>query len=164
VDVTESLDTRAPAEHLFSIVEDLADYPAWLTIVPVAEPLEVEVVPEDGDGRAMDGPAWSVELRGRIGPLARSKRLRMVRTRHEPPVAVRFERHELDGREHSPWILEATIEALGEGSRLTMHLHYGGGFGTSVLDRLLREEIERSRPRLAALAEAGLPLPPASAT
>lgn len=147
VDVTESLDAAAPAEDLFRLVEDLGRYPEWLTIVPVAERLEVDVTP-DGDG-----PAWSVELRGRIGPLARSKRLRMVRTRHEAPRSVRFERQELDGREHSAWILEATVEPTLGGSRLTMHLHYDGGFGTSVLDHLLREEIERSRPRLAELAE-----------
>ena len=30
------------------------------------------------------GPAWRVELRARVGPFARSKQLRMVRTVHEP--------------------------------------------------------------------------------
>jgi hypothetical protein len=31
-----------------------------------------------------------------------------------------------------------------------MHLHYGGGLWGPVVERLLREEIERSRPRLLA--------------
>lgn len=161
VDVTESLEARAPAAHLFSILEDLGRYPEWLTIVPVAEPLEDDADPSGGPSGG--APAWSVELRGRIGPLARSKRLRMVRTLHEPPRVVRFERRELDGRQHADWVLDAVVDPTDTGSRLTMHLHYGGGFGTSVLDHLLRDEIERSRPRLAALAEARADLPPGGA-
>ena len=134
MDVTADLDApHAPAE-VFRLVEDLTRYPTWLDIVP-------RVVPQDGD-------AWLVDLRGRLGPFARSKRLRMIRTTHDTPRVVRFERRELDGRSHSPWILDATVEPLDAGSRLTMHLHYGGGLFGPVLERLLREEIARSRPRL----------------
>jgi hypothetical protein len=32
-----------------------------------------------------------------------------------------------------------------------MNLHYGGGLFQPVIERVLREEIERSRPRLLAL-------------
>jgi hypothetical protein len=65
---------------------------------------------------------------------------------------VRFERLEHDGRRHSPWVLRAEVTDLGEGgSRLTMHLHYGGSLGGPVVERLLAEEIRRSRPRLLAL-------------
>ncbi len=127
---------------LFAEVEDLSSYPAWLTIVPRAEPAAAS----DGD----DGPAWLVELRGRIGPLARSKRLRMVRTIHEPGRRVRFVRRELDGRDHSPWVLEATVVPVGdESTTLEMSLHYGGSFGGSLLEKLLNDEIEASGPRLA---------------
>jgi hypothetical protein len=94
------------------------------------------------------GPAWTVDLRGRLGPFARSKRLRMARTVDDVPRHARFERLELDGRQHSPWVLEATVAEHGEGSRLTMHLHYGGSLWGPLLERLLSEEIERSRPRL----------------
>lgn len=97
------------------------------------------------------GPAWAVDLRARLGPLSRSKRLRMVRTACEAPSLVRFERAELDGRSHSAWILEGRVERTAEGSRLTMKLHYGGSRFGSALERLLRDEIERSRPRLLAL-------------
>jgi hypothetical protein len=45
-------------------------------------------------------------------------------------------------------VLDARVEAHGEGSRLTMHLHYGGGLFGPVLEKVLRDEIERSRPRL----------------
>jgi len=45
-------------------------------------------------------------------------------------------------------VLAAEVTASGSGSRLTMSLHYGGSFGGSVLERMLRNEMERSRPRL----------------
>src|SRR5688572_25692245 len=94
------------------------------------------------------GPAWSVDLRGRLGPFARAKRLRMVRTVHDAPVHARFERVEHDGRQHSAWVLDATVEDGGAESTLTMRLHYGGRLWVPALDRLLADEIERSRPRL----------------
>jgi hypothetical protein len=129
------------AEELFAWVDDLGRYPEWLEIVPRASGAD----PEVGD----PGPAWTVDLRGRLGPLARSKRLRMVRAEIDPPVTVTFERRERDGRAHSPWVLRADVSADGNGgSRLTMHLHYGGGLWGPVLERMLRDEIERSRPRL----------------
>jgi uncharacterized protein YndB with AHSA1/START domain len=134
VDVTAELDAPHPPERVFALVESLERYPEWLDIVP-------RVASAGGDG-------WLVDLRGRLGPFARSKRLRMIRTTHEPPRVVRFERDERDGRSHSPWILEANVEPHRDGSRLTMHLHYGGGLFGPVIERLLREEIERSRTRL----------------
>jgi hypothetical protein len=142
VDMTASMDAPCTPTTLFAAVQDLAGYPEWLSIVSRAEPTE----PDAGDA----GPAWSIELRGRIGPLARSKRLRMVRTLHEPPRRARFERRELDGREHSPWVLDASVHETPDGSELRMALHYGGSFGGSMLERLLRDEIEASRERLRA--------------
>jgi hypothetical protein len=134
VDVTAELDAPHPPEAVFPWIEDLGRYPDWLDIVPRAT--------AEADG------AWLVDLRGRLGPLARSKRLRMVRTRHEAPAAVRFERAELDGRQHSPWVLEASLAPVAGGSRLTMHLHYGGSLLGPVVERLLGDEIEHSRQRL----------------
>jgi uncharacterized protein YndB with AHSA1/START domain len=142
VDVTADLDAPHPPARVFPWVEDLERYTHWLDIVP-------RVVDAPG------GDAWLVDLRARLGPFARSKRLRMVRTRHEPDHVVRFERDERDGRSHSPWVLDATVEARDGGSRLTMHLHYGGGLLGPVVERLLRDEIERSRPRLLALLDEG---------
>jgi hypothetical protein len=139
VDVTADLDTPHSRERVFALVEDLVRYPSWLEIVP-------RVVPEGDD-------AWLVDLRGRLGPFARSKRLRMVRSRHEAPTAVRFERDERDGRSHSPWVLDASVVPFADGSRLTMHLHYGGGLFGPVLEPLLRDEIARSRPRLLELLD-----------
>jgi ribosome-associated toxin RatA of RatAB toxin-antitoxin module len=140
VDVVASLEAPCPAATLFTWVDDLERYPAWLDIVPRA--VTVHPHPEDV------GPAWSVDLRGRLGPFARAKRLRMVRTIHEPSRHARFERVEHDGRQHSPWMLDATVDDRSEHSTLTMRLHYGGRLWMPALDRLLADEIERSRPRL----------------
>jgi hypothetical protein len=145
VDVTATLDAPCSPADLFRWVEDLGCYPRWLDIVPRAE--QAEPHPDDR------GPAWSVDLRGRLGPFARAKRLRMVRTGHEAPDRVRFERAEHDDRQHSPWVLDATVGPMPNGSRLTMDLHYGGRLWVSPLDRLLTDAIERSRPRLLALVE-----------
>lgn len=143
MDVTATLDAPCGAEELFPWIEDLGRYPQWLDIVPRAVP---------ADPHADDpGPAWSVDLRGRLGPFARAKRLRMVRTATDAPHAVRFERVEHDGRQHSSWVLDADLRDHEGGTRLTMRLHYGGRLWMPVLDRLLADEIERSRPRLLAL-------------
>ena len=142
MDVTATLDAPCPPQELFAWVDDLARYPDWLDIVPRA----VAVAPHADDA----GPAWSVDLRGRVGPFARAKRLRMVRTDRVDGRQARFERVEHDGRQHSPWVLDATVDPTADGSRLTMRLHYGGRLWMPVLDRLLADEIERSRPRLLA--------------
>lgn len=128
---------------LFAHIDDLGDYPSWLEIVERAE--VADALSDDGGD-----PAWLVDLRGRLGPLARSKRLRMVRTACDSPHRVRFERQEHDGRQHSPWVLEGEVEPTAVGSRLVMRLHYGGAFGGSVLEHLLGQAIERSRPALLA--------------
>lgn len=143
MDVTADLETTAPPEALFRVVDDLGHYPAWLDIVRRAE----RAAPAPTDA----GPAWTVDLRGRVGPIARSKRLRMVRTVHEPASVVRFERAEIDGRHHSPWVLTAEVAPTAGGSRLTVRMHYGGGLFGPVLERILGDEIEGSKPRLLAL-------------
>lgn len=143
MDVTATLDADCGVDELFGWVGSLDSYDRWLEIVPRTEPAPAA----DGD----PGPAWFVTLRGRIGPLARSKRLRMVRSAHEPPSRAVFERRETDGREHAPWVLTADVTGTDEAASLTMHLHYGGSLWVPLLDRLLSGEIEASRRRLRAL-------------
>ena len=137
MDLQAELVAACAPEVLFDWVSDLVRYPEWLEIVTQAQP---------GD----DG-SWAVDLRGRMGPLARTKRLRMVRPECVAPTHVVFERAELDGRDHSPWRLTVDIEPVAEGSRLAMSLHYGGGLFEPLIERVLRDEIERSRQRLLAL-------------
>jgi hypothetical protein len=142
MDVLASVEAPCDPSDLFPWVDDLARYPSWLDIVPRA----VEATSHVDDV----GPAWSVDLRGRLGPFARAKRLRMVRTVHQTDLHARFERVEHDGRDHSDWVLDATIAPTSAGSELTMRLHYGGRLWMPALDRLLADEIARSRPRLLA--------------
>jgi Polyketide cyclase / dehydrase and lipid transport len=142
MDVVADLVAPCRPDELFAWVDDLDRYPRWLEILDRSRRLD-SVSPGEA--------AWSVDLRGRIGPLSRSKRLRMVRTRHDSPKAVTFERQETDGRQHSPWRLRAEVEPVPEGASLHMTLHYGGSLFGPVLERVLREEIERSKPRLLSL-------------
>lgn len=141
MDLTATLDASCSLEQLREWVGDLSRYPEWLSIVPRA-------VPEEGS----DPSAWAVELRAKVGPIARSKRLRMIRTIDEPSH-IRFEREETDGRSHSPWVLDAQLESLATGTRLTMGLHYGGSFGAGLFERLLNDEIESSKQTLRSLVE-----------
>jgi carbon monoxide dehydrogenase subunit G len=132
----------APPAAVFAVVADLTTYPRWLGIV--------QAVASDGDG---DG-AWAVDLGARLGPLRRTKRLRMVNTERTPTTSVRFERQEQDDRAHSPWVLGAALSPTDEGARtdLVMRLSYGGGAWIPGLDLVLRAEVARAVPRLAALA------------
>ena len=98
MEIVAEMDARCAPEQLFEWVDDLSRYAEWLEIVTRAEPITAA---DEGSGATAE-PAWAVDLRGRMGPLARSKRLRMIRTAHDPPHSVRFERAELDGRNHSP--------------------------------------------------------------
>jgi hypothetical protein len=141
MDSRASLQAACAPEELFVHVEDLARYPAWVSLVHRAERLDP------------DQPEWDVELRARLGPFARSKRLRMRRTVHDTVAHVAvFERHEVDGRSHSPWVLRAEVVPTAGGSELRMHLHYGGGLWTGgVLERALSDQISQGRERLAAL-------------
>jgi uncharacterized protein YndB with AHSA1/START domain len=137
MDVTATLDAPVTPARLFDEVSALDGYAAWIDIVHRIEP--------HADG------SWGVELRGKVGPFARSKRLRMERTVLEPNRRVVFERRESDGRTHAAWVLTATIDEVDSGARLTMHLHYGGSLFTGgVLEKMLADQIVRGRERLLA--------------
>lgn len=124
---------------MFDVVSDLTTYPHWLDIVAAATPVD------DLDGSEA---AWTVDLRGQMGPLRRSKRLRMVRTASVRPTEVRFERSETDGRRHSSWVMTSVIRPGGATCEVDVTLHYGGQLWIPLLDRLLADEIDRSRDRL----------------
>jgi hypothetical protein len=144
MELAADLDAPCPPEELFAWVGDLARYPSWLSIVTRAE------------AYAGAPLAWSVDLRGRVGPFARSKRLRMVRTSFEPPRLAAFERQEDDGRQHAAWVLRAEVSPMGdgEGSHLAMRLRYDGALWGPVIERLLADEIEQGRLRLLELVSA----------
>lgn len=123
VDRTITANVSAPLTTTMAALSDLTTYPSWLGLVSSAE--------------SSSDNAWLVTLRARLGPLARSKRLRMVRTALEDN-SVRFERSETDGRDHAQWVLDATVESTGETScTARVHLHYGGALWTAPLEIVL---------------------------
>jgi hypothetical protein len=122
---SESVFVPAPASAVFRHIARLEAYPAWLRLVH-----EVELVCEQ------PRPAWEVELRARVGPFARSKRLRMERT------------------QLAAWTLRAELEPVdgGAATTLTMHLAYDGSLWSgAVLGKVLDDEIKRARHTLVAL-------------
>ncbi len=157
MEIVRELVAPVPPGALFQHVGDLDDYPAWMPLIHAVELLS-------GDGDA--SPVWSVELRASVGPFARSKRLRMQRTWHDPDRCVVFERREDDGREHSPWILRVELASnedtgTGDGDRetssdpettLTMTMIYGGALWAGpVLERVLDDQVRRGSEALLAL-------------
>jgi Polyketide cyclase / dehydrase and lipid transport len=141
VEIRETVDLAGPPDLVFGWVDDLERYPPWLGILTRVEP----------SGEL----TWLVDLRGKVGPFARSKRLRMRRTVHERGRLVRFERRENDGRQHSAWVLEAALEPVGAtGTRLTMLLSYGGSLWGPVLEMVLHDEVVNAKRRLQELVAA----------
>lgn len=137
MDLRATTTLAAPPERVFAEVADLSTYPHWLGIVHAADPVG-------------DALAWSVELGARLGPLRRTKRVRMVRTAWEPARHVTFERAEDDGRHHSSWVLRAELSPAGDGTELAMHLHYGGSAWLPGFDLVLGQEVRRAGARLGA--------------
>ena len=138
----ELLIPDAAADSVFEQVATLDRYPAWMRLVH-----RVEELAPDGDR-----PAWLVQLRARVGPFARSKQLRMVRTCFEPGRMARFERIEADGRDHAAWILTATVAAAVGGAAVVTDLTYSGKlWGSGVLQRILDDEIRRGKDALRGL-------------
>jgi Polyketide cyclase / dehydrase and lipid transport len=141
MDLTADLVAPCRPDELFVWVADLRTYPRWLGLVERVER-------EDSD---VD--AWIVDIGARIGPFARSKRLRMVEADRVEATRVVFERRELDGRDHGEWRMSAELEPDGDATRLTMRLHYGGRLWGPVLEPVLADEVDRSRRRLVDLVE-----------
>jgi hypothetical protein len=145
---SQSVVVEAAPSVVFPFVSTLDQYPNWLPLVHTVEPTAT------ADGEV--GPSWLVEIRARVGPFARSKRLRMTRTTHDDATAAEFERAELDGRDHARWALRAELSELpgadGASTQVTMHLAYDGSlWGGALLERVLDEEIKRGREGLATL-------------
>lgn len=138
--VRASLEEAVDRKSAHLLLQDLAQYPKWLDIVHA-------VVKEENCSSI-----WNVELRGKVGPFARSKRLRMERTFDDSNSCVIFERREVDGRQHSEWKLTVFFDGDGPQTRVSLELFYGGSmFGGGILERMLVEQIEQSRSRLIGL-------------
>ena len=134
MDIRVDVELPCSAAKILPFIDDLAQYPAWMGLVHT-------VISEGED-------VWQVELRGKIGPFARSKRLRMIQVETSEPHHIRFERQENDGRSHSDWVLDAQVTEVGSASTLNMTLQYSGRLFSSVVERALHDEIEASKQRL----------------
>lgn len=147
MDETVTATLTAPLETCADDLRDLTGYPEWFDAIAAVEPTEV------ADGDPGDA-AWFITLKAQVGPFARSKRLRMVRTSDEVTsdrASLHFERHEDDGRDHSPWLLhvELTSDTATSGPTMaSVRLHYGGRLWAPPLDHILRTQIERAVPAL----------------
>lgn len=122
-------------------VSDLNRFPQWTQLL---HRVEVDAASPD---------TWQVELRGKIGPFARSKRLRMIRVPTTATDHVRFERLERDGQEHGAWNLDVRVRpgSRPKSTRVTVTFEYEGRLWSGAIERLLRDEIESSKRRLARL-------------
>lgn len=131
-----------PLETVEPWVGDLSRYREWMPMV--------HAVSEDGDDAGRR--AWNVELRAKVGPFARSKRLRMVRTsgdRSPGRAAFTFERIELAGDNHSDWVMNVALATDQGGTTVTIDLMYGGSlWSAGVLDRVLAAQIEAGKKGL----------------
>ena len=140
MDLVATVEVPVSVEKLFDYVSDLAKYSSWLEFVH-----KVELVGESIETDA----TWLVELRAKLGVLARSKRLRMTRTLCEYPRLVVFERREQDSRRHSDWVLRATVSPTATGAKLETNLYYSGSLFTGgMLERALSDQIATGREKL----------------
>jgi hypothetical protein len=136
------------------VLSDLSTHVYWNDVV-------AEATPASG-GSLGAHPAWITTLRANVGPFSRSKKLRMTRTEnHVDPEGVRhirFERREIDGRDHAGWIMEVQIRPDGEGSAIDLGLEYTGGLWVGALEGVLSSAIDRATmalPDYLAQREAG---------
>lgn len=137
-------DLAGPLDSVLYWVSDLTRFPGWTRLL---HRVQEEPSPQDAPR------AWQVELRGKIGPFARSKRLRMVRVPRADSGHLRFERRELDGVDHGVWRLDVHVSQSDPSARcdLSAVFDYEGLLWSGAVERLLRDEIEASKRRLTEL-------------
>ena len=133
-----TVDVNASQDRVFDYLADLANF---RELIPIIHAIDPSI--EQGER------VWDVELRAKVGPFARSKRLHMVRSQCEPHSNVVFNRVESDQRDHAPWVLSVVVLPGSGGSKVTIKLEYGGRLWTAgVLERILRENIDEGTRRL----------------
>lgn len=135
-----SVELAAEPDTVRPFIVDLSRYPSWNPLVH--------------DASAAGDDLWNVELRAKVGPFARSKRLRMRRTLATDREVI-FERDEGDGRRHSPWVLRGEIVPTSTGTVVTMHMRYGGSLWGPVLESVLADKVEAAREGLRRVVGSG---------
>lgn len=125
VDKVIAAKLNGSASALVDLLADLSRYPGWLDLVQSS-------IPEPGHA-----DTWMVTLRTQLGPLARSKRLRMQLVERDEH-SVRFERNEIDNRNYAPWVLSANVVPAGScRCEAVVTLHYGGKLWSAAIEKAL---------------------------
>lgn len=145
MNVEASFEAPCTPELLFSIVEDLGNITPWLDLLGGAEPSPAD--PAD------TGPAWGATFAIKLGPLTKTKDVRLVRIVHSPQADVVYERHEVpvEGRDVAQiamWRLTMTVSPTDAGSALHVHVFYGGDALGDMAEGILTKELNKSRPAL----------------
>ena len=134
------LRVAASSSEVRNVLEDLTTYPHWNDLVKSVEP----------DGTT----AWLATIEARVGPFARSKRLRMVREETTDPDILGFVRDEPQRESFAQWRMRAVVQEVeGDGeaeehSLVQLELHYDGDLWTSPLEGILSSAIDRAVQRL----------------
>lgn len=133
MDRTFTATLEAEVDDIRAILRDLDTYQHWMALADAVD----DAAATEHD----EGPAHYVTLVARLGPFARRKRLRMVRT-EVTPHGARFERREVDGRPHSHWQLDAGAVPAARGTEVSMRLEYRGRLWTDALDAVLSAQVD----------------------
>lgn len=135
-----SVSIDAPLEAIMPVVADLTTYPSWLGLVYAAE----RVATAETDTNEV----YMVTLRAKIGPFARSKKLRMLRS-ELTDQSVRFDRAETDGRQHSNWTMTIDVSPVESGgSALEIALDYDGDLWSGPLQLILDAQSDLAGQKL----------------
>ncbi len=126
-----TVDVAAQGSEVFAVMADLSNY---RELIPLVHSVKQVASSEPW--------LWEVELRAKVGPFARSKKLTMTRTVNESPNRLVFARHETDNRDHAQWTLSVDITDAGAATQISLHLLYGGRLWTGgVLEKILHDNI-----------------------
>ncbi len=129
---------KASTEEAFAALRDLETYRDWLGFIHSVDELV-----------AANETSWNVVLRSELGPFARMKKLRMVRTSELPYSSVTFSRVEIDGKEHSNWTLDVSCLSLTETTtQLSLTVVYSGGFWSRPLESVFNSHVEDAKVKL----------------
>lgn len=135
--VDSSVVVPAAPDKVAPFVSSLDRYVEWMPLI--------HSVAVDGDD------AWVVELRAKIGPFARSKRIRMKRSRNVDASGYTFVRDETDGRTHSPWTLSVDLSSVDGGTLVAVTMSYEGSLWMGgPLDKVLASQIDAGKSGLVA--------------
>ena len=168
MDRTITAAISAPPDRVLEIVSDLATYPHWLELVTEASPCpsRTEKINSSPTAHEEEPPAWLITLRAKIGPFARSKRLRMVQaslqSRPGQGGETIFKREELDEREHSAWVMRVAVQVASNSPtsdsagtdhcEVRISLNYDGNLWSGALEAVLGAVVGSAGRKLSAFA------------